>query len=453
MSHFDEAFGTLLNRCIGCRPEDELLIIYDESFFPYFDSLTRVVLADSRRATFLHVPREYQLQLAERSRLTGDAVRLPMPLDAAMLPSTVIITALDAGRATAPLRQAILHHPRTGTCRLAHMPGITADILELLIRSPIEQIACHAEAVAWALGESSHAVLTTYNGTGEEFVLSLGMEAWDNEPYISSGVIDPGSWGNVPPGEAFCCPRPEQVSGRICINGSVPGIRLTSNEEVILTFENGKVNLPSPLPDTPAYAFLARECRKHSGSTDDNHVQFAELGIGLNPAIESLTGSPLFDEKAAGTVHIAIGDNSVFGHNIRASFHHDMVTCRPTLTLDGRTILDRGRICLDTIERWRLEPRSDIPLPNDTVIFLKPATVSIQNGRLRRRLHRAHRTGYISVSDSRTSEILAELCRELESYGRISVRKIQCAPTDGQSIAALVALLYHYRIVGIEPAD
>jgi leucyl aminopeptidase (aminopeptidase T) len=59
---------------------------------------------------------------------------------------------------------------------------------------------------------------------------------------------------------------------------------------------------------------------------DRNWNTFAELGIGLNPAITILTGNSLFDEKAKGTIHIALGDNHAFGHHVESQFHDDLVT-------------------------------------------------------------------------------------------------------------------------------
>ena len=61
------------------------------------------------------------------------------------------------------------------------------------------------------------------------------------------------------------------------------------------------------------YFFLAlildEEKKRSSLRNDSNWNVFAELGVGLNPTIKTLTGNSLFDEKAYGTIHIAIGDN------------------------------------------------------------------------------------------------------------------------------------------------
>jgi leucyl aminopeptidase (aminopeptidase T) len=64
----------------------------------------------------------------------------------------------------------------------------------------------------------------------------------------------------------------------------------------------------------------------------------AELGIGLNPAIRP-RGNVLFDEKAARTAHVAIGDNTgpYLGDNV-ATIHVDCVFSEPQLWVDGEPV-------------------------------------------------------------------------------------------------------------------
>ncbi len=64
----------------------------------------------------------------------------------------------------------------------------------------------------------------------------------------------------------------------------------------------------------------------------------AELGIGTNLAVTDLVGSVLLDEKAAGTVHIAIGDNAGIGGDTDAPLHLDGILRDPTVSVDGEVI-------------------------------------------------------------------------------------------------------------------
>jgi len=57
-----------------------------------------------------------------------------------------------------------------------------------------------------------------------------------------------------------------------------------------------------------------------------------------------VTGVVLEDEKALGTIHIAFGDNSGFGGRINVASHLDAVITSPTVTVDGRMLIDRGRL-------------------------------------------------------------------------------------------------------------
>ena len=50
-----------------------------------------------------------------------------------------------------------------------------------------------------------------------------------------------------------------------------------------------------------------------------------ELGFGMNPNVKDLCGYTVLDEKMAGTFHIALGANHMFGGENKASLHLDLV--------------------------------------------------------------------------------------------------------------------------------
>jgi leucyl aminopeptidase (aminopeptidase T) len=90
--------------------------------------------------------------------------------------------------------------------------------------------------------------------------------------------------------------------------------------------------------------------RKKLGERRENG-NIAELGIGTNKAARR-ADNILESEKILGTIHIALGDNSSFGGNVKTPFHQDFVFFQPTVTLirkDGskKDILKAGKLlCL-----------------------------------------------------------------------------------------------------------
>ncbi|MEM4409645.1 MAG: hypothetical protein QXI19_12975, partial [Candidatus Caldarchaeum sp.] len=72
----------------------------------------------------------------------------------------------------------------------------------------------------------------------------------------------------------------------------------------------------------------------------------AELGIGTND-VARVRGNLLEDEKALGTAHIAFGDNKSMGGTVRVASHLDGVILKPTITIDGRKIMDGGTLLID----------------------------------------------------------------------------------------------------------
>ena len=65
-------------------------------------------------------------------------------------------------------------------------------------------------------------------------------------------------------------------------------------------------------------------------------------------------GVEAYDEKKAGTVHIALGGNVDLGGWIEASIHCDLVIERPTVYVDGRLLLLNGENRLRTAD-WLLD--------------------------------------------------------------------------------------------------
>jgi leucyl aminopeptidase (aminopeptidase T) len=54
--------------------------------------------------------------------------------------------------------------------------------------------------------------------------------------------------------------------------------------------------------------------------------------------VRELVGSVLLDEKAAGTVHIAIGDDASIGGDVNAPLHLDGIVREPTVYADGAEV-------------------------------------------------------------------------------------------------------------------
>jgi leucyl aminopeptidase (aminopeptidase T) len=73
-------------------------------------------------------------------------------------------------------------------------------------------------------------------------------------------------------------------------------------------------------------------------SVGENAYNLAELGIGTNVGVSDLVGSVLLDEKAAGTVHVAIGDDASIGGDTEAPLHLDGIIREPTVYADEEVV-------------------------------------------------------------------------------------------------------------------
>ncbi len=144
-------------------------------------------------------------------------------------------------------------------------------------------------------------------GEGTDLRLGLAGREW---------AIDDGRQ-NVPGGELFTSPVEESVEGEISFDFPA----FTSGREVRgirLAFRNGEV--------VEASAETGEELLLQALATDRGARRAGELGIGCNEGITHRLRNVLFDEKMAGTVHVALGDGFPhLGGRNASGIHWDLV--------------------------------------------------------------------------------------------------------------------------------
>lgn len=142
---------------------------------------------------------------------------------------------------------------------------------------------------------------------------------------------------NFPSGEVFTSPVHETVEGRISLtypasyNGrTVQGVRLT--------FRDGEVTEHSAEAGEDYLAAML--------ALDEGARRLGEFAIGTNEGVTRITRNTLFDEKIAGTVHVALGaayPNA--GGTNKSAIHWDMVTDmkQGRVTVDGSVLYENGK--------------------------------------------------------------------------------------------------------------
>ena len=121
---------------------------------------------------------------------------------------------------------------------------------------------------------------------------------------------------NIPDGEAYSAPVKNSVNGTIVFNA--PSINQgTKFEDITLTFKNGKIIKATANHTEKLNSIL---------DTDEGSRYTGEFAIGVNPYITTPIGDILFDEKIAGSIHIAMGSSYDDADNgNKSALHWDMV--------------------------------------------------------------------------------------------------------------------------------
>jgi leucyl aminopeptidase (aminopeptidase T) len=226
----------------------------------------------------------------------------------------------------ASVRAMLYNAVREHDGRVLYLGFVDGELLRGELSRPAPKLAESARRVLAQLEGVDRIRITGRAGTDLE--LRVAGRPWDTD----AGPLRPGGMANFPGGEIFVAPPTDGADGVLVADLTVPyTVNGLVDAPVTLRFERGRVTAI----EGGVAAQALRELVADAGAGAD---VVAELGIGLNPAVAP-RGHVMLDEKAAGTAHVAIGNNVGFpGGENAAAIHVDCVFSHPQVEADGRRV-------------------------------------------------------------------------------------------------------------------
>lgn len=221
---------------------------------------------------------------------------------------------------------------KRATSRGARVGFVTYD-LEEVDGGALSAVAEDTRRMAELLGEASAARLTTARGTRLE--LALGERPGTA---LTNELADRGGWGALPDFfEAAVAPLEGTAEGVVVVDGMtlVMGI---AHEPIELRVESGRV--------CELHGGCAADLRAYLDAAGENADTVCELGVGTNWAAQGGLSGTFVDKRIAGTVHLGLGDNRGLGGTSHAATHTDVLVLDARLELDGRVVVEDGRLWL-----------------------------------------------------------------------------------------------------------
>ncbi len=337
----------ILTRSFGLRRDQNLLIFADAGSLEVIEAIARTAHELGIHVTSFFVPRVLQTMMTTSENL-------PLPAEAAVREADAILSCLSDHPELRNYRVRVLQTGWSRRAKLGHAPGMTPDILRMA-DTDYAALCEQAQLIALTLLLGKRTEIVTTDSQGREYRLSAEIGGWEHPPGISDGVIRDGAWDQLPPGEVYVVPR--SASGQIVINGSLPGKVLRSGEELVLTFQDGRLTGIAPEDGATARHLHETQIAFAERRHDPNWTNLAEIGFGLNPTVPDLCGVSTVDEKKAHTLHIALGHSLNLGGDVDSVIHCDMTIRKPTVYVSGRLIMKKGDWRINEAD-WRLDHRN-----------------------------------------------------------------------------------------------
>jgi len=316
----------IVHTCMNISAGEKVLLVTDQSMAQMRERLMAEILIANPGQVWTYVISDAERPLVEYPPLLHQAAR---EVDA-----TLVFYAQVPPEET-PGRLAFWRTCRENGTRVGYGAQIDNKILENELSADYQEIAAITQRLKEHLQGKDKVRITTPLGTD----LTCSIAGRDIK--ADTGLIhQPSQFGNLPAGECFVAPLEDSAEGVLVVDKSFP--ELVVKQPVRLVFEKGRVVAIEG--GAEAQELLRRIDYGEQLEHGENCRVIAELGIGTNPQAR-LTGKLMTDEKVMGTIHVAIGDNDSpsYGGVNPAPIHIDGVVGKPTLVVDGKTLIEDGK--------------------------------------------------------------------------------------------------------------
>lgn len=302
-------------------PDEEVLVISDPEKVSVGRAMTNAARGVGADTTFAVMP-----------RLDAHGNEPPAGVAAAMKAVDVAFTATTHAITHT---QSRLDASEAGT-RVVVLRGVTEEMMiEGGMNTDFTELAAVTAAVRDVFDAASEAHVTSAGGTD----IRLNLDG--SSAFSLDGYFHDYGFSALPPGESPTCPQKPGTNGTVVIDYSMDNIGLL-DDPIELTFEDGTVTAITGGEE-------ASRLRDIVDAAGENAGNLAEFAIGTNEHAR-LIGNLAEDKKRRGTVHFAIGDDTSLGGERRSDIHLDGLVTRPTVELDGETVLDDGTLLVDRIQ-------------------------------------------------------------------------------------------------------
>ncbi len=254
-------------------------------------------------------------------------------------PPRVVAAAMKAADAVIqPVTYAMTHTDATrdalrAGARVLVLRGVTEDIMTHgAMLADYDEVDRITRDVQRLLTEAKTARVGTPSGTD----LSMSL-AGRGAVALTGRVGGPGTFAAMPDGEAAISPVEGSAEGTLVVDHTMDNLGLL-DAPIRMTVRAGRVTAIEG-------GAAAKALRDMVAASDANATNIAEFAIGTNDRAR-LIGSMTEDKKLRGSVHVAIGDNHVIGGTVVSELHLDGLLLRPTVELDGRTVVEDGRLLI-----------------------------------------------------------------------------------------------------------
>jgi len=318
MSSLEIAATNILKVCMGLKKNETCLIVYDKNKRKIANILLRKSKNFCKKADKIKTP---------VTKFNGQEPPKKIAKKIKQYNVAVLITTKSLSHTNARRKAS-----KKGV-RIASMPGVTEDMIKRTLTADYNKIKKINKKIYDSFKNKKKIKLITSKGTDVIFHIN-------KSPFNDNGLYHKkGKFGNLPAGEIGFAPVEGKTKGFIVIDKTMAGIGKLKNN-IKIEIKKGFVEKIEGKNDAKKLSTLLKKFK------NKNVYNIAEFSIGTNYKAK-ITGIPLEDEKVYGTAHIAIGDNTSYpGGKTKAPIHLDGIISKPTVFVDNKKIIHRGKLLL-----------------------------------------------------------------------------------------------------------